>query len=140
MRIISDRYRKKVEKDLKDYPYMVMALETEGLGYPTRWDIEKDYSNSNAPKGSFTEECAIDLDDNIRKVDIINRVLKTLDSTSKGLIEEWYFRGSLTQRQIEKELSISTGKYYKLRNSSLRKFAIALGYLKQKNEEKKDKK
>lgn len=129
MRIISDRYRKKVEKDLKDYPYMVMALETEGLGYPTRWDIEKDYSNSNAPKGSFTEECVIDLDDNIRKVDIINRVLKTLDSTSKRLIEEWYFKKTMQQDQLEKELLINTAKYYRLRNESLRKFGIALGYL-----------
>ena len=78
----------------------------------------------------------MDLDYNIRKVDIINRVLGTLDSTSRSLIEEWYFKKVLTQEQLERELLISSSKYYRLRNDALRKFEIALGYPKNKKVKK----
>lgn len=125
-KMISDKHRKAVEKILKDYPYLVMSIEASGLGYPTRWDIEK--NSTSSIKSSFIEGCVIDEEETVRKVEAINYVLSRLDEISRKIIEEWYFQGSLTQDQIQKSLLLSREKYYKLRNEALRKFVIALGF------------
>lgn len=110
-KIISNIHRKKVEKDLKDYPYMLMALESQ--------------------------EYTVNEYEYQIKVAVIKQVLEILDSTSRWIIEEWYFRNMLTQKQIEENLNISKEQYYKLRNEALRKFSIALGYRKKEEKNKK---
>ena len=66
---------------------------------------------------------------NKKKVDKITRALELLDITEKEIVEECYFRNTYTNQQIISNMCISKAKFYKVKNDSLRKIAISLGYL-----------
>lgn len=121
--------KKKVENDLREYPFLLIAIDAGGLGYPTNYEIVKDIKHPSTMKGSFVEECVIDEEYNKKKVDKITRALGLLDSVEKEIIEECYFRNTYTHQQIMKNMCMSQTKFYKIRNYSLKKIAISLGYL-----------
>ena len=56
--------KKRVERDLKEYPYLLIAVDAGGLGYPTRYDIVKDVKHPSDVKESFVENCAINEEEN----------------------------------------------------------------------------
>ena len=120
--------KKRVENDLREYPFLLIAVDVGGLGYPTNYEIVKDVKHPSTMKGSFVESCVIDEEYNKKKVDKITRALELLDPTEKEIIEECYFRNTFTHQQIIKNLCISKDKFYRLKNNSLRKISISLGY------------
>ena len=122
-------YKKRVERDLKEYPYLLIAVDAGGLGYPTRYDIVKDAKHPSDAKGSFVENCAISEEENKIKVDKITRALELLNRVEKDIIEECYFRNIYTNQEIIKNLFINKNKFYKIKNNAVRKIAISLGYL-----------
>ncbi|MBY6897993.1 nitroreductase [Clostridium botulinum] len=125
---IYERYKKSVENDLRNYPYWLLAIETPGLGSPNRWGQQ--VNQSGYFKTSTVEEDMIKDMERRWKVDIITKVLKHLDPTSKTIIEEWYFRDNNSREELLKELNIDKNKFYYYRNRALKKFMVAIGYLK----------
>lgn len=121
--------KKKIENDLREYPFLLIAVDAGGLGYPTNHEIVKDVKHPSTMKGSFVESCVIDEEYNKKKVDKITRALELLDITEKEIVEECYFRNTYTNQQIISNMCISKAKFYKVKNDSLRKIAISLGYL-----------
>ena len=122
-------YKKQVERDLKEYPYLLIAVDAGGLGYPTRYDIVKDVKHPSDVKESFVENCAISEEENKIKVDKITRALELLNKVEKDIIEECYFRNIYTNQEIIKNLFINKNKFYKIKSNAVRKIAISLGYL-----------
>ncbi len=122
-------YKKRVERDLKEYPYLLIAVDAGGLGYPTRYDIVKDVKHPSDVKESFVENCAISEEENKIKVDKITRALELLNRVEKDIIEECYFRNIYTNQEIIKNLFINKNKFYKIKSNAVRKIAISLGYL-----------
>ena len=122
-------YTKQVERDLKEYPYLLIAVDAGGLGYPTRYDIVKDVKHPSDVKESFVENCAISEEENKIKVDKITRALELLNRVEKDIIEECYFRNIYTNQEIIKNLFINKNKFYKIKSNAVRKIAISLGYL-----------
>ena len=122
-------YKKRVERDLKEYPYLLIAVDAGGLGYPTRYNIVKDVKHPSDIKGSFVENCAISEEENKIKVDKITRALELLNKVEKDIIEECYFRNIYTNQEIIKNLFINKNKFYKIKNNAVSKIAISLGYL-----------
>ena len=122
-------YKKRVERDLKEYPYLLIAVDAGGLGYPTRYDIVKDVKHPSDVKESFVENCAISEEENKIKVDKITRALELLNRVEKEIIEECYFRNIYTNQEIIKNLFINKNKFYKIKSNAVRKIAISLGYL-----------
>lgn len=122
-------YKKQVERDLKEYPYLLIAVDAGGLGYPTRYDIVKDVKHPSDVKESFVENCAISEEENKIKVDKITRALELLNRVEKDIIEECYFRNIYTNQEIIKNLFINKNKFYKIKSNAVRKIAISLGYL-----------
>ena len=100
-------YKKRVERDLKEYPYLLIAVDAGGLGYPTRYDIVKDVKHPSDVKESFVENCAISEEENKIKVDKITRALELLNRVEKDIIEECYFRNIYTNQEIIKNLFIN---------------------------------
>ena len=121
--------KKRVENDLREYPFLLIAVDAGGLGYPTNYEIVKDVKHPSTMKGSFVESCVIDEEYNKKKVDKITRALELLDITEKEIVEECYFRNTYTHQQIMVNMCISKPKFYRAKNNSLRKMAISLGYL-----------
>lgn len=122
-------YKKRVERDLKEYPYLLIAVDAGGLGYPTRYDIVKDIKHPSDVRGSFVENCAISEEENKIKVDKITRALELLNKVEKDIIEECYFRNIYNNQEIIKNLFINKNKFYKIKSNAVRKIAISLGYL-----------
>lgn len=122
-------YKKRVERDLKEYPYLLIAVDAGGLGYPTRYDIVKDVKHPSDVRGSFVENCAISEEENKIKVDKITRALELLNKVEKDIIEECYFRNIYNNQEIIKNLFINKNKFYKIKSNAVRKIAISLGYL-----------
>ena len=116
--------KKKIENDLREYPFLLIAVDAGGLGYPTNHEIVKDVKHPSTMKGSFVESCVID-----EEYNKITRALELLDITEKEIVEECYFRNTYTNQQIISNMCISKAKFYKVKNDSLRKIAISLGYL-----------
>ncbi|KGN00839.1 nitroreductase [Clostridium phage CWou-2020a] len=123
---IPNNLKKKVENDLKNYPFWLIALESSGLGYPTRWGGEATTSKNNS---SFLEESVLKDLEKERKVNTITTVLTKLDNVSKELVEKWYFRDSYSRAEILKVLKMSKNKFYLYRDRALKKFMIALKYI-----------
>lgn len=121
--------KKKVENDLREYPFLLIAIDAGGLGYPTNYEIVKDIKHPSTMKGSFVEDCVIDEEHNKKKVDKITRALSLLDIVEKEIVEECYFRNTYTNKEIMRNMCMSKAKFYKIKNYSLRKIAISLGYL-----------
>ena len=121
--------KKRVERDLKEYPFLLIAVDAGGLGYPTRYDIVKDVKHPSDVKESFVENCAISEEENKIKVDKITRALELLNRVEKDIIEECYFRNIYTNQEIIKNLFINKNKFYKIKSNAVRKIAISLGYL-----------
>ncbi|KOA86399.1 nitroreductase [Clostridium botulinum] len=122
---IFTKFKKKVENDLKNYPYWLIAIESTGLGYPTRWSGEA----SSKTNVSFIEENVIDDIEKERKVNCITGVLERLDNNSKKIIEEGYFRDTYNREELQQELGLNKNKFYYFKNRALEKFMVALNYI-----------
>ncbi|AJA42513.1 ArpU family transcriptional regulator (endogenous virus) [Clostridium phage phiCT453A] len=121
-----EKYKRQVENDLRNYPYWLIAMETPNLGYPTRW--------GEIGQGGYNGTSTVETDmlkdmERKWKVEVISRVLNCLDSKSKTIIEEWYFRDTMTREQIQEEIGLDKNRFYHLRNRTLKKFMIAIGYI-----------
>lgn len=121
---VSAKLKRKVESDLKNYPFWLLALECSELGYPTKWG-EK---GTNIKKSFVESSVFADLEKQ-RKVDTITGVLKMLDSKSRELVEKWYFRDMYKREELLKELKINKNKFYLYKDRALKKFMIALEYI-----------
>ncbi|KOC32538.1 nitroreductase [Clostridium botulinum] len=122
---IFNKYKKRIESDLRSYPFWLIAIECPNLGYPTRWGNE---GSSNTP-GSFVESSAFDDMERQWKVNAITKVLEMLDSKSKELIEKWYFRDTYSREELLQEMGIDKNKFYYYRDRALRKFMVSLNYI-----------
>lgn len=122
-------YKRAVEDALREYPFLLISIDAKGLGYPTNYEIVKDISRHPGDKTSYVERCVINEDKVNRQIDAITRSLELLDETAKEIIEECYFRNTYTNQQIIANMCMSKAKFYKIKNDSLRKIAISLGYL-----------
>lgn len=118
--------KSKAERELKNYPYYLISLETPGLGSATRWDLV--YEKSNCPSSKVEGE-AIDNDYRRRVIHAIEYVIDRLDNSSKKIIETSYFREDITREEVQEELKIDRNRYYRLKKNSLEKFILALAYI-----------
>lgn len=121
-----EKYKRQVENDLKNYPYWLISMETPNLGNPIRWGKTGQGGYNGI---STVEEDMLKDMERKWKVEVITKVLKNLDSTSKTIIEEWYFRDNNSRDHLLKELNIDKNKFYYYRNRALRKFMVAIGYI-----------
>lgn len=123
-----DRYariKKEVENDLRNYPYYLISIETPGLGSAIRPDmiIDKNSSPSDPVGKSIVES-----EYKRALVNAVGYVYDKLDSNSKRIIECGYFRDDITVKEVIEELKIDKNKYYKLKENSIYKFALGIGY------------
>lgn len=116
-----------VERDLKNYPYWLIAIETPGLGSATRWDIV--CTDKYTGGSSKLEDIVFQDLERQRKVDAITGVKSKLDDITKELIEKWYFNDMYTRENLIRELNINKNEFYRLRDKALKKFMIALKYI-----------
>ena len=128
MRIDKDRYKKikiEVETDLRNYPYYLISIETPGLGSAIRPDviINRSLSPSDPVGKSIVEN-----EYKRALVNAVGFVYDKLDQPSKRIIECGYFRDDLSVKEVIEELKIDKNKYYKLKDNSLYKFALGIGY------------
>ncbi|WP_187291568.1 nitroreductase [Clostridium novyi] len=123
---IFNKYKKRVESDLRNYPFWLIAIESKGLGYPTRWGGE---SKSKSISNSFLEDEALNDIEKERKVNCITEVLSKLDLSSKKIIEEGYFRDTYTREELQREMRLNKNKFYYFKNRALKKFMVALSYI-----------
>lgn len=77
--------KKRIEDDLREYPFLLIAVDAGGLGYPTNYQMVKDINHPSTMKGSFVENCVIDEEYNKKKVDKITRALELLDITGVSI-------------------------------------------------------
>lgn len=129
MNINKEKYKmlkNKTEGELKRYPYYLLSLETPGLGEATNWNEIK---VSGGTSVSIVEKEIIDNDHMRRVVDAIEYVYDRLDSTSKKIIELFYYRDDWEVKDIQEELHIDKNRFYKLKKKALDKFIIVIGYL-----------
>lgn len=120
-----NKYRKKIEDDLRDYPYHLISLETSGLGSAIRPDKVIVKSNLSDPvsKAVLADEYKTKL------VNAIGYVYDKLDTNSKRIIDCYYFQDNIiTKDEVMDELRIDKNKYYNLRKDALCKFMKGLGY------------
>lgn len=128
MRIDKDKYekiKKEVENDLNNYPYYLISIETPGLGSAIRPDviINRSLSPSDPVGKSIVEN-----EYKRALVNAVGFVYDKLDKPSKRIIECGYFRDDLSVKEVIEELKIDKNKYYKLKENSLYKFALGIGY------------
>lgn len=129
MKISKDEYKKLkggVERELRNYPYYLITLETPGLGDATNWN---EIRTKSTHPGSKTEKSVIDNEHAKFIVNAIEYVYDRLDDVSKRIMDLFYFRDDWTIDEILKELHIEKNKFYKLKSKALYKFIIVLGYL-----------
>lgn len=120
------RLKEKAEKELRNYPYYLLNIESPGLGGATNWnDIKCKCTN----KGSSTEKSAMDNEYMSSVVNAVNYVYDRLDDTSKKIIDLFYYRDDWEIIDILRELKIDKNRFYKLKSKTLDKFIIVLGYL-----------
>jgi ArpU family phage transcriptional regulator len=123
-----EKAKSKIENDLKNYPYWLIAIETPNLGYPTKWGVITEKSTLPWER-SYVEKDALDDIEKRWKVDVITKVLSKLDDKSKKIIEEWYFRDTTTREELLEQLQLDKNKFYYYRNRALGNFMVALGYI-----------
>lgn len=129
MSISKEKYKKlkdKTEEELKKYPYYLLTLESPGLGEATNWNDIK--VKGGAPV-STVEKSILDNAHMRRVVDAIEYVYDRLDSTSKRIIDLFYYRDDWEVKDIQGELHIDKNRFYKLKKKALDKFIIVIGYL-----------
>ena len=120
------KFKKKVEDDLRDYPYHLISMETYGLGATIRPDKVTVKNNLSDPVASamFADEYKTKL------VNAIEYVYDKLDGSSKRIIDCCYFQDNvITKDEVMEELRIDKNKYYNLRKNALCKFMKGLGYV-----------
>lgn len=128
MKIDKNKYKKikmEVEDNLKNYPYYLISIETPGLGSAIRPDliVSKNISPSD-PVG----KSIVDNEYKRALVNAVEFVYDKLDKPSKRIIECNYFRDDISVKEVIRELKIDKNKYYKLKEKSLYKFALGIGY------------
>ena len=128
MKLDKDLYRKikrKVENDLRNYPYYLISIETPGLGSSVRPDLA--FSKSLSPSDPVGKSL-IDMEFKRSLVNAVEFIYDRLDKSSKRIIECSYFRDDVSVSEVWEELRIDKNKYYKLKDKALYKFALGFGY------------
>ncbi|AUS07413.1 hypothetical protein C1X05_00095 [Laceyella sacchari] len=122
-------YRKQVERILRDYPILKLAIEEEQL--PSYIPVYQEktsplYSEYN----SMTEKYAIRLADKKLQIMRIERALQALNSEERMIIEMRYFDLSRpTDNMVCIKLEWNKRTYYRLKNEALRKLALTLNII-----------
>lgn len=128
-KVVYERAKKKVEEDLRNYPYWIISERLPGLGQAVNWNITSGKS-TRVFNTSTVENTVINNDLILTKIKIIEAVFDRLDKNSQTIIERWYFRDDESSREdLLTELNIDKNKYYYYKNRSLRKFMVALRYI-----------
>ncbi|WP_294344195.1 DUF1492 domain-containing protein [uncultured Clostridium sp.] len=115
--------KKRVEDELRNYPFYIISLDMSGLGTAVN-------PSKTINKYAVTDIVANTVISEEYRRDIVNRieyVYDRLNIESKKVIDLAYFQG-LKRDEILKELTINKNKYYKVKNEALKKFSIAFGY------------
>ena len=102
-----------IESQLENYPYFQIAVET-----PVS---EIDAENLIKDKAIIEYRKSV--------VNAVKLVYERLDTESKFIIENAYFRNINSRDEVISQLKISKNKYYSNKNSALMKFGIAFGML-----------
>ena len=119
--------KRKLEEELREYPYKLMSLEISGLG--TVCNLEKIADKYRHPSDSVAR--AIEYREvNEKRLKAIEWVLDRLPEDEKKIIRTYYFEGNITKpAEVMNILSISERTYQRAKNRALEKFAITLGYI-----------
>lgn len=120
--------KKKVEEELREYPYKLMSLEISGLGTVVNpaIKIEKHrYPSDSISRGLVNKEI------NERRLHAIEWVYEEkLTVEQRRIIQACYFEDNVTKpSEIINELMISKSTYARSKNDALKKFALAIGYI-----------
>lgn len=121
---IYDKIKKEVENDLRNYPYYLISIEAPGLGSATRPDVIINRSSISDSVGNGV----VDMEFKRIMVNAINYVYDKLDGEGKKIIDHSYFRDDKTNKEVMEELKIDKNKFYKVKDKTLYKFAVGLGY------------
>lgn len=120
--------KKKLEEELREYPYKLMSLEISGLGTVINpaIKIEKHRHPSDAIANGLANK-----EMNERRLRIIEWVYEEkLTIEQRRIVQAYYFEDNITKpTEIINELMISESTYRRLKKGALIKFAMALGYL-----------
>lgn len=128
MKINKEIYKKikiEVEKDLRNYPYYLISIETPGLGSAIRPDL---IINKNLNPSDPVGRSIVDMEYKRALVNAVGFVYDKLDKESKRIIECSYFRDDVSVSEVKEELQIDKNKYYKLKERAIYKFAMGIGY------------
>lgn len=120
--------KKKVEKELREYPYKLMSLEISGLGTAINPTVKLE---KNRFPFDPIAKILVNKEISERRLNVIEWVYEEkLTKEQKRIIQAFYFEDNITKpNEIIKELKISESTYRRLKKDSLTKFAMALGYL-----------
>lgn len=122
-------YRKQVEKLLRDYPILKLAIEEEQITSCTPV-YEERTSPAYSEYNSMTEKYAVRIADKKLQVKKVEKALQVLNLDEKELIKMRYFDlAVLTDEAICEKLGWSKRSYYRIKSRSIQKIAIALNLL-----------
>lgn len=120
--------KKKVEEELREYPYKLMSLEISGLGTAINPAIK--IEKYKHPSDAIANEL-VNKEMTEKRVHVIEWVYEEkLTPEQKRIVQAYYFEDNVTKpNEIIAELMISKSTYARIKNDSLIKFALALGYM-----------
>lgn len=122
-------YWRQVERLLRDYPILKLAIEEDQIPSCTPIYEEKtspEYSEYN----SVTEKYAIRMAEKRIKVNKIEKALKVLTSDERKIIEMRYFSmNQPTDYTVCIELNWSKRTYYRVKKDAIRKLALFLNII-----------
>ena len=120
--------KKKVEEELREYPYKLMSLEISGLGTVVNPAIK--IEKHRHPSGSISRGL-VNKEINERRLHAIEWVYEEkLTIEQRRIIQACYFEDNTTKpSEIVTELMISESTYRRIKKDALIKFATTLGYL-----------
>ncbi|SMO54648.1 ArpU family phage packaging/lysis transcriptional regulator [Melghirimyces algeriensis] len=127
-------YRKEVERVLKEYPILKVAVETEQEAekvYPScTLSYEERVNGGYSEYQSSTEKFGIRRANKCLKVKRIEKALTVLDLDERFIIDERYLKLNwVTDIQVYTQLGWSERNYYRIKERALWKLAVALNIL-----------
>lgn len=118
--------QKKVEEELRNYPYYIISMDMSGLGGAVNPTV---IINKNSSPSDPVSRQVVNEEYKKTIVNIIEFIYDKLDSDSKKLIDLYYYRTDFTKDEIMNEMNIDRNKFYTLKRNALKKFMIGFGYI-----------
>jgi ArpU family phage transcriptional regulator len=122
-------YRKKVERMLREYPILKLAIEEEQIPSCTPL-YEERTSSAYSEYNSMTEKYAVRMADKKLQVKKLEKALQVLNLDERELVKTRYFDlAVLTDEAICEKLGWSKRSYYRIKRNALNKIALAMNLL-----------